>query len=57
MSDGLLGPGLLWRLRRRLVGTGRTRVQYECRRCGHTLGTEPTACPDCGAIDVARYEL
>ena len=56
MSIGLPAGVLAW-LRHRLVGERPPVVQYECRRCGHTLPAAGPDCPACGAADVARYEL
>ncbi|MFB6352493.1 MAG: hypothetical protein ABEJ92_00250 [Halobacteriales archaeon] len=57
MLDGVSVEGLLWRLRRRVLGPPTSRVQYECRRCGRTLREPRQHCPECGAADVAEYEL
>ncbi len=57
MIDGLSTPGLLGRVRKRLVGPADPRVRYECRRCGRTMRPAHESCPDCGAHDVGRYEL
>lgn len=37
----------------------RQRVQtiYECRQCGRTLEDETEACPQCGWVGIAVYEL
>lgn len=32
-------------------------VLYECRNCGTTLEEDTEACPECGASDVAAYQL
>jgi ribosomal protein L37E len=57
MIDGVSVGGLLWRLRRRLVGPSTERFQFECRRCGRSIHEPHQHCPACGAADVARYEL
>jgi len=42
---------------RALVGRGDEHVLYECRHCGRTLDGPEESCPECGADDVARYQL
>lgn len=32
-------------------------VHYECRNCGTTLEEAQEQCPECGAEDVATYQL
>jgi uncharacterized OB-fold protein len=57
MIDEVSVGGLLLRLRHRLVGDRTDRFQYECRRCGRSIHQPRQHCPECGAADVARYEL
>jgi rubrerythrin len=47
--------GLLRRLRRAVEGEPSTR--WECRNCGKTLSADADECPNCGAEDIASYEL
>ena len=57
MIDGISFNGLFWRLRRLLVGERTPRFQYECRRCGHSTTSPRQHCSECGAAEMARYEL
>jgi rubrerythrin len=36
---------------------GAETVLYECRNCGTTVEEDTEACPECGAADVATYQL
>lgn len=55
--DGISGGSLVWRLRRYLFGDRPDGFLYECRRCGHSISKKRGNCPECGAADIARYEL
>ena len=57
MLDGLSVQGLLWRLRGLLLGERGPRYQFECRNCGHSAARPRHTCPECGATEMARYEL
>lgn len=57
MLDGISAQGLFWRLRRLLVGERAARLQFECRRCGHSTSNPRQHCPECGAEEMARYEF
>lgn len=39
-----------------LRSDGRTIIE-ECRRCGKTIESTPTACPCCGCRDIAEYRI
>lgn len=41
----------------RLFHRQRTRTIFECRQCGQTLEDETGACPQCGWVGIAVYEL
>lgn len=32
-------------------------LRYECRNCGTTLEAKQDRCPECGAEDIATYQL
>ncbi|SFL32421.1 hypothetical protein SAMN04487950_3356 [Halogranum rubrum] len=32
-------------------------ILYECRNCGTTLEEDTEQCPECGATDIATYQL
>ncbi len=57
MLDGISVQGLFWRVRRSLVGEHSPGLQYECRRCGHSMSNPRQHCPECGAEEMARYEF
>ena len=57
MLDGISVQGLLWRFRRLALGERGSRYQFECRRCGHSTTSPRQHCPECGAAEMARYEL
>jgi rubrerythrin len=42
---------------RTLFQRGQTRTVYECRQCGRTLEDETGACPKCGWVGIAVYEV
>jgi rubrerythrin len=36
---------------------GSETILYECRNCGTTLGETTEQCTECGATDIATYQL
>lgn len=42
---------------KRAFGRTSSSVRYECRRCGTGLESAADRCVECGAEDVARYDL
>ena len=57
MVNGFSLRGLVWRLRAAALGERAPRLQFECRNCGHSTSRPRHTCPDCGAAEMARYEL
>jgi len=47
-------PSLVQQLRYWLAADS---TQYECRSCGTTLQEQRETCPNCGAEDIASYDL
>jgi len=41
----------------RLLPGDRTVVVVECRQCGATVDPAADQCPECGAIEICRYEI
>jgi uncharacterized OB-fold protein len=41
----------------RLLPGDRTVVVVECRQCGTTVDPATDQCPECGAVELCRYEI